>query len=54
MSDCKAQILNVQKTTTILKKVVKKVTHFKREKIHKTEIQNADALLEQDLNDAWK
>ena len=54
MSDCKAQILETQKATALLKKVVKKVTHFKREKIHATEIKSADALLEKDLNDAWE
>lgn len=50
MNYCKSEILEIRKERSILTKIVKTVIHYKRKKIHKSEIQNAEDLLEQELN----
>ena len=50
MSDCKTKILEMKKARNVLTNVVKKVVKYKREKTHTNEIQNAESLLEAELN----
>ena len=50
MSNCKAKILEIKKDREVLTNVAKTVIKYKRKKARKNEVQNAEALLNQELN----